>query len=324
MPELLARPVLPARQTGGRRPTELNWRRFFDISSLIAIRVEEPDVFAATPRPAARPGGRGTYRRTADRSSRWPRRSAGLPAPARHAATGSLDRGREDSRGLTSSCRPTGRARVPPAMTLWRPSASCSPIRRRATARRASTPLAGGPGRFPPRPGPPGAKRGPAAARRGEPASPAARQARRAVLDGAAAEDRRAILAELLAAFDVYRAYVVPGEAGRQPARGARVPRRPRPGRGCQPACSLRPTWSSRCCSAAAWPPNAGRRDELIIRFQQTCAAVQAKGVEDTAATGGRGWLAPTRWEPIPTSPAAAPRSFTALRVGSHAIGRPA
>ena len=27
---------------------ELNWRRFFDISSLIAIRVEEPDVFAAT------------------------------------------------------------------------------------------------------------------------------------------------------------------------------------------------------------------------------------------------------------------------------------
>src|SRR5215469_324161 len=28
--------------------TKLNWRRFFDISSLIAIRVEEPDVFAAT------------------------------------------------------------------------------------------------------------------------------------------------------------------------------------------------------------------------------------------------------------------------------------
>ena len=28
--------------------TELNWRRFFDINSLIAIRVEEPDVFAAT------------------------------------------------------------------------------------------------------------------------------------------------------------------------------------------------------------------------------------------------------------------------------------
>src|SRR5439155_1779992 len=27
---------------------ELNWRRFFDISSLIAIRVEHEDVFAAT------------------------------------------------------------------------------------------------------------------------------------------------------------------------------------------------------------------------------------------------------------------------------------
>src|SRR5262249_9931226 len=32
--------------------------------------------------------------------------------------------------------------------------------------------------------------------------------------------------------------------------------------------------------------PAAARatRDELIVRFQQTCAAVQAKGVEDTAA----------------------------------------
>ena len=28
--------------------TQLNWRRFFDVSSLIAVRVEEPDVFAAT------------------------------------------------------------------------------------------------------------------------------------------------------------------------------------------------------------------------------------------------------------------------------------
>ena len=28
--------------------TELNWRRFFDISSLIAVRVEDPDVFEAT------------------------------------------------------------------------------------------------------------------------------------------------------------------------------------------------------------------------------------------------------------------------------------
>ena len=28
--------------------TELNWRRFFDISSLIAVRVEDPEVFEAT------------------------------------------------------------------------------------------------------------------------------------------------------------------------------------------------------------------------------------------------------------------------------------
>ena len=30
--------------------TELNWRRFFDITSLIAVRVEDPDVFDATHR----------------------------------------------------------------------------------------------------------------------------------------------------------------------------------------------------------------------------------------------------------------------------------
>ncbi len=39
---------ITASTTGARPRAELNWRRFFDISSLIAIRVEEPDVFAAT------------------------------------------------------------------------------------------------------------------------------------------------------------------------------------------------------------------------------------------------------------------------------------
>ena len=30
--------------------TQLNWRRFFDVTSLIAVRVEDPRVFAATHR----------------------------------------------------------------------------------------------------------------------------------------------------------------------------------------------------------------------------------------------------------------------------------
>src|SRR5262249_23207266 len=39
------------RLTGWRdAATQLNWRRFFDISSLIAVRVEDPSVFAATHR----------------------------------------------------------------------------------------------------------------------------------------------------------------------------------------------------------------------------------------------------------------------------------
>jgi len=39
------------RLTGWRdAATELNWRRFFDVTSLIAVRVEDPGVFAATHR----------------------------------------------------------------------------------------------------------------------------------------------------------------------------------------------------------------------------------------------------------------------------------
>ena len=57
MPELLAAQhyQLDSWRTAA---TELNWRRFFDISSLIAVRVEDPDVFAATHGGAARAGRR--------------------------------------------------------------------------------------------------------------------------------------------------------------------------------------------------------------------------------------------------------------------------
>ena len=47
MPELLAAQYYRL-DSWRAAATELNWRRFFDINSLIAIRVEEPDVFAAT------------------------------------------------------------------------------------------------------------------------------------------------------------------------------------------------------------------------------------------------------------------------------------
>jgi (1->4)-alpha-D-glucan 1-alpha-D-glucosylmutase len=94
-------------------------------------------------------------------------------------------------------------------------------------------------------------------------------------------------LVELLVAFDRYRAYVVPGET--------------------VPATSLEVVESAARIAADRLPPeraatmavlvdlllgreagSAGRtrnplRDELMVRFQQTCGAVIAKSVEDTA-----------------------------------------
>jgi (1->4)-alpha-D-glucan 1-alpha-D-glucosylmutase len=94
-------------------------------------------------------------------------------------------------------------------------------------------------------------------------------------------------LVELLVAFDRYRAYVVPGDP--------------------LPTLSVEVLESAARIAADRLPPeraatmsvlvdlllgreagSAGRtrsllRDELVVRFQQTCGAVMAKGVEDTA-----------------------------------------
>src|SRR5260370_41127283 len=39
--------------------TQLNWRRFFDIDTLIAVRAEDPDVFEATHRVPLRLAAEG-------------------------------------------------------------------------------------------------------------------------------------------------------------------------------------------------------------------------------------------------------------------------
>jgi (1->4)-alpha-D-glucan 1-alpha-D-glucosylmutase len=99
------------------------------------------------------------------------------------------------------------------------------------------------------------------------------------------ADDLASIMAELLAAFDVYRAYVVPGEAPprasleRFAAAAAEATRR-LPVRLRATADLIVALLLGRGVPAAS----RATRDELIVRFQQTCAAVQAKGVEDTAA----------------------------------------
>ncbi len=122
-------------------------------------------------------------------------------------------------------------------------------------------------------------------------------------------DDMRVILAELLAAFTVYRAYVVPGQPP-PPASAARVSaaaaqaRRRLPGRLHAAADLIAALLLGRGVKAGLRQV----RDEFIVRFQQTCAAVQAKGVEDTAALplhqadicqrGRRGPGASRRWTP--------------------------
>jgi len=98
-------------------------------------------------------------------------------------------------------------------------------------------------------------------------------------------DDARAVLTEVLAAFPVYRAYVHPGELPAEAAvaqigaavDGARqrLPKRLRgltADLGAAALGKLRPVGGA-----------AGRLGEFAVRFQQTTGPVQAKGVEDTA-----------------------------------------
>ena len=105
------------------------------------------------------------------------------------------------------------------------------------------------------------------------------------VCPGATEEQARAVLVDVLAAFPVYRAYVHPGESPSPAAEAAiagavaearrRLPRRLRGLASDLGAAALgvqRPVGGA-----------AGRAGELVVRFQQTTGPVLAKGVEDTA-----------------------------------------
>ena len=94
-------------------------------------------------------------------------------------------------------------------------------------------------------------------------------------------------LVELLVAFDRYRAYVVPGapvhpdsvdalETAARIARERLAPER------AETMDVLVDLLLGREAGSAGRTRSA-RRDELVVRFQQTCGAVMAKGVEDTA-----------------------------------------
>ena len=271
---------------------ELNWRRFFDISSLIAIRVEEPDVFAAThglllglvaeglidglrvdhpdgladPRGylrqlATAAGGRWTVAEKIlavgeELPSDWP--CAGTTGYDSLAAVGAV---------LTD---PAGVERLRAQyIEFTRDTADFATVASAAKREIAGQSLAAEVARLARLLG-----------RLDEPA-----------VSGLPADDLCVILTDLLGSFGVYRAYVVPGEpppwqsaaamATAAAAARRRLPRRLHPAADTVAALLL-----GRGVAAS----RRAVRDELIVRFQQTCAAVQAKGVEDTAAY---------RWTPL-------------------------
>ncbi len=261
--------------------TELNWRRFFDISSLIAVRVEDPGVFEATHEVILRlvgeglidglrvdhPDGladpRGYLRRLAARTGgRW-------------VSTEKILSGPERLPGDWPCAGTTGYDALGVVGGLFLDPAGAAPL----TA--AYERLTAGPARF----------AGVAEAAKREEASQGlaaevsrlarlAGQAGHPGLDGLSAADRAAVLTELLTAMPVYRAYVVPGEPA-PPVSAAVVQRA---------AATARPRLPERLHAAldaavdlALGRGPADQHPRFIVTFQQVCGPVMAKGVEDTA-----------------------------------------
>jgi malto-oligosyltrehalose synthase len=277
------------RLTGWRdTATELNWRRFFDITTLIGIRVEDPAVFDATHEVIAglvaeglvdglrvdHPDGladpRGYLRRLgAATGGAWVAvekilaADETLPSDWACAGTTGYDALRlvdglfldpAGSGPLTAEyarfCRDSGDDR------LDRLFADVATQAKREIAS-------------------------------GSLAAEVTRLARllRSLSPDTTADDARTVLTEVLAAFPVYRAYVYPGEfpaeaaeaAVRAAVDGARR-RLPWRLRGLAADLGAAALGSRRPVSGAA-----GRVGEFAVRFQQTTVPVQAKGVEDTA-----------------------------------------
>ncbi len=261
--------------------TELNWRRFFDISSLIAVRVEDPAVFDATHEVILRlvaeglidglrvdhPDGladpRGYLRRLADRTGGlWVSTEKILSGPERLPAD-------------WPCAGTTGYDALGVIGGLFLDPAGAAPLAA------AYERLTAGPARF----------AGVAEAAKREEAGQAlaaevsrlsrlAAEAGHPVLECLSAADRAAVLTELLTAMPVYRAYVVPGEPA--PAVSAAVVE--------QAAGVARPRLPERLHAAldaladlVLGRAGGGPHAQLIVTFQQVCGPVMAKGVEDTA-----------------------------------------
>ncbi|MGE5285667.1 MAG: malto-oligosyltrehalose synthase [Micromonosporaceae bacterium] len=305
--------------------TELNYRRFFDITSLIAVRVEHPDVFAAThglvlslvaegivdglrvDHPDGLADPRGYLRRLAGATGgAWVAAEKILTPdeelPADWPCAGTTG---YDTLGPVGGIfvDPGGREPLTEVHRKFTQIQNGSRVARQSwTAERS--------GGF--RALPPTAARVVAPGLHGVPpgqhshdgfadvahaakhdtvrhglAAEVARLARLLgglgdpVLSEFSFRDLRSVLEELFAAFPVYRAYVVPGEVPAQTSfdvlgRAAEVAESRVPER-------LHPALGIICGLLLGLRGSEPRHEELVVRFQQTCGAVMAKGVEDTA-----------------------------------------
>ena len=247
--------------------TDLNWRRFFDVATLIGIRQEDPDVFAATHDLPIRlyaeglidgfridhldgltdPRGYLDWLATATKNT-WVVAekilSPGEELPRDWRCDGTTG---YDSLALVDGLflDPAGAGPLAEIYGTTSTFAEVAVAAKREVAEHTFT-------------------------------SELARLARLFPAGASAPGDMHAVLVELLAAFGVYRAYVHPGEP--------------------PPPASVADTEAAADAARRHLPPSlhgmlgavtratlGDGSPELIVRFQQTTDPVQAKGVEDTA-----------------------------------------
>jgi (1->4)-alpha-D-glucan 1-alpha-D-glucosylmutase len=268
--------------------TELNWRRFFNVTSLIGIRVEEPAVFDATHEVIVRLVAEGLVdglRIDHPDGLADPRGYLARLASATNGAWVVVEKILEADETLPvdwACAGTTGYDGLKLIDGLFVDPGGAGPL----TAEYV---------RFTDRPG-----EDPVALRFADVAEAAKREVATGTLaaevtrlarlidgvrPGVTEDDIRSVLVEVLAGFPVYRAYVHPGEppsAAAEAAVGKAVEaareRLPDKLRGLaddlgHAVLGLRPPTGGA----------PGRAGELVVRFQQTTGPVLAKGVEDTA-----------------------------------------
>ena len=270
---------------------ELNYRRFFDVGTLVALRVEDPEVFDATHRLVLDLLADGTIDGLRIDHPDGLADPTGYLARLREASGGAwvvVEKILEGDEALPGDWETAGTTGYD---ALWR-------IQQTFVDPGGAAPL--------------GALMHRLTGDASDDYAHVVEQAKREVIDGPlyaeiyrlttlaasiCADDLRLrdhtwralheCLIELLVAFDRYRAYVVPGEQAHPHSVAALE----------HAAALARTRMSSERAATmdvvldlllgrevgSAGRTRGQRRDELVVRFQQTCGAVTAKGVEDTA-----------------------------------------